>query len=67
MNFLLVSPKQIILFLVAMIMLVVFSLVIASKNENNKRFLIWGAIILFFPFFGALSYLIKHYTSKKTN
>ncbi|MCG1035064.1 hypothetical protein [Polaribacter sargassicola] len=60
-----VSSIQIILFLIVLLGLVITSLVFASKNENNIRFLIWGAIILFVPFVGAVAYLIKHYTSKK--
>lgn len=40
------------------------ALVFASKSESNLRFLIWGAIILFIPFLGAIACIINYYATK---
>jgi drug/metabolite transporter (DMT)-like permease len=64
--FLLISPNQIIVFLCSMIFIAMFSFVLMSKNEKKLNFLIWTLLILFLPFIGGLSYLIKHYTSRNS-
>ena len=60
-----VSSLQVTLFLIILIFTVVFALILASRKESNVRFIIWGVIILFLPFIGALAYIINYYTSKK--
>ena len=60
-----ISPFQIITFLALLLITVVSALVLASKNETRFHFLIWAGVILLFHFLGAISYLIKHFTSKK--
>lgn len=62
---LMISAFQITLFLVLLLILVAFALVLASKEKDNIRFLIWGAIILFIPFIGALACIINYYANKK--
>jgi len=63
-----ISPIQIILFLSLLIVLVITTLVLASKNEIRFNFLIWALLIVFIPFIGSISYLIKYYTlNTKTN
>jgi hypothetical protein len=62
-----ISPTQIILFLITYILLAGTALVMASKKETNFHFLIWTLIIIFLPFFGSLSYILKFYTSRKIN
>jgi hypothetical protein len=52
-----ISPTQIILFLITYILLTGTALVMASKKEINFHFLIWTLIIIFLPFFGSLSYI----------
>lgn len=64
-NLLLISPIEVVLFLLVLLSIVITALVLASKNEKNMNFLIWVLIILFIPFFGGVCYLIKHYTSSK--
>ena len=61
--YLMVSPIQIVAFVIILAALVITSLVIASKNETNFNFLIWALIIIFIPFIGGISYLIKFYTT----
>ncbi len=63
---LMISPFQVIVFLLMFVSLIITSLVLASKNEIRFNFLVWSLIILFVPFLGSISYLIKHYTSSKT-
>lgn len=60
-----ISAFQVIVFLVLLLVLVIFALVLAAKEKNNMRFLIWGAFILFVPFIGALACIINHYATKK--
>lgn len=60
-----VSPLQVTLLLIVLISAVVYALVLASRKESNIRFIIWGVIILFLPFIGALAYIINYHTSKK--
>jgi heme/copper-type cytochrome/quinol oxidase subunit 4 len=62
-----ISPIQIILFLITFILLTGTALIMASKKETNFQFLIWTLIIIFLPFFGSLSYILKFYTSRKIN
>jgi len=59
-----VSPLQIVAFIIILASLVVSSLVLASKNETKFNFLIWALIIIFIPFVGGISYLIKFYTTQ---
>ncbi|SHM92018.1 hypothetical protein [Polaribacter sp. KT 15] len=47
-----------------LLILVITALVLASKSESNLRFLIWGAIILFVPFLGAIACIINYYATK---
>ena len=51
---LMINPYQILTLLILLLLLVVFAFFLASKNKSNTRFLLWGAIILFVPFVGAL-------------
>ena len=69
MNFLLLLyPIQIIVFITLNVLLVITSLVLAAKNEIRFNFLIWTLLIVFIPFIGSISYLIKYYTlNTKTN
>lgn len=60
-----IYPIQIILFLLVLIILAAIALVMASKKETNFHFLIWCAIIIFLPFFGSLSYILKFFTSRR--
>ena len=62
---LMINPYQILTFLILFLLLVVFAFFLASKNKSNMRFLLWGAIILFVPFVGALSCIISHYAGKR--
>ena len=62
-----INSTQIILFLTTYILLTGTALVMASKKETNFHFLIWILIIIFLPFFGSLSYILKFYTSRKIN
>jgi len=62
---LMIYPFQIIAFLALLLVTVVSALVLASKNETRFHFLIWAGVILLFPFIGAISYLIKHFSGKK--
>lgn len=62
---LMIYPYQIIILLSILFVIFMSALVLASKNETRFHFLIWAAIIIFIPFFGAVSYLIKHFTDKK--
>lgn len=62
---LLISAFQITLFLALLLILVAYALVLASKEKSNMLFLIWGAIILFVPFIGALACIINYYATKK--
>lgn len=64
---LMINPTQIIIFLVILLFLVVFSLFLASKSQSNTRFLLWGALILFVPFIGALVCIISYYSNRETN
>lgn len=64
-HFLMISAYQIIILLSILLVIFVSALVLASKNETRFHFLIWAAIIIFIPFVGAVSYLIKHFTDKK--
>lgn len=66
-TFLMIYPIQIIFFLLFLIGLTLTALVMASKNETNFHFLIWAAIIIFLPFFGSISYILKFYSSRKKN
>ena len=52
-----------------LVVMIITSLVLASKNESTFKFLIWVAIILGLPSIGSASYLIKHYalSQVKTN
>mgnify|MGYP005996937835 FL=1 len=59
-----ISGIQIIIIFLFLFILIISALVLASKNENNKRFLIWGLIIFLFPFLGAIAYILKHLISK---
>ncbi|NRR91559.1 PLDc N-terminal domain-containing protein [Winogradskyella undariae] len=61
-----ISPMQIIFMGTLLVVMIITSLVLASKNESTFKFLIWVAIILGLPFIGSVSYLIKHYTSLNT-
>ena len=63
--FLMIYPNQIIIFLLILIGLTITALVMASKKETNFHFLIWAAIIIFLPFFGSISYILKFYSSRK--
>jgi len=65
--FLMIYPTQIILLLLVLITLTAIALVMASKKESNFHFLIWAAIIIFLPFFGSLSYILKFFTSRRMN
>lgn len=47
-----------------LLILVITALVLAAKSESNLRFLIWGAIILFIPFLGAIACIINYYATK---
>lgn len=60
-----ISPIQIFAFLIILLLLIVLSLILASKEEKSFHFLIWSAIIIFLPFVGSLSYLLKYYSSKQ--
>ena len=62
--YLMVSPIQIVAFVIILAALVITSLVIASKNETSFNFLIWALIIIFIPFVEGISYLIKFYTTQ---
>jgi len=62
---LMIYPYQILTFLILLLLLVVFAFFLASKNKSNMRFLLWGAIILFVPFVGALACIIIHYAGKR--
>lgn len=62
---LMIYPYQIIAFLALLLITVISALIIASKNETRFHFSIWAGVILLFHFLGAISYLIKHFTSKK--
>tara|TARA_B110000503_G_scaffold107946_1_gene161296 strand:+ start:133 stop:339 length:207 start_codon:yes stop_codon:yes gene_type:complete len=62
---LMIYPYQILPFLILLLLLVVFAFFLASKNKSNTRFLLWGAIILFVPFVGALACIISHYAGKR--
>ena len=62
---LMIYPYQILTFLILLLVLVVFAFFLASKNKSNTRFLLWGAIILFVPFVGALACIISHYAGKR--
>lgn len=62
---LMIYPYQIVVFLGILMILVMTSIVLASKRETRFHFLIWGAIIVFIPVVGAISYLIKYATDKK--
>lgn len=61
-----ISPMQIIFMGTLLVVMIITSLVLASKNESTFKFLIWVALILGLPFIGSASYLIKHYTSINT-
>jgi len=63
--FLMIHPNQIIIFLLILIGFTITALVMASKKETNFHFLIWAVIIIFLPFLGSLSYILKFLTSKK--
>ena len=63
--FLMIYPNQIIIFLLILIGLTITALVMASKKKTNFHFLIWSVIIIFLPFLGSLSYILKFLTSKK--
>lgn len=62
-----ISPTQIILFLMIYVFLTGTALVMASKKETNFHFIIWTLIIIFLPFLGSLSYILKFYTSRKVD
>ena len=62
---LMIYPYQIVIFIILLLFLVVFALFLASKNKSNTRFLLWGAIILFVPFVGALACIISYYAGKR--
>ncbi|WP_179317088.1 PLDc N-terminal domain-containing protein [Winogradskyella undariae] len=61
-----ISPMQIIFMGTLLVVMIITTLVLASKNESTFKFLIWAAIILGLPFIGSVSYLIKHYMSINT-
>ncbi len=63
--FLMINPIQIVFFLGLLITIIISSLVLASKHEERLNFLIWVLLILFLPYIGGISYLIKHFTSRK--
>ena len=63
--FLLISPIQIVLFLIVLLSIAIYSLVLASRNEKNMNFLIWALLIIFLPFIGGISYIIKYHTANK--
>ena len=63
--FLIIYPIQIIIFLLVFFILTGYALIMASKKETNFHFLIWAAIIIFLPFLGSLSYLLKFFTSRR--
>jgi len=65
--FLMIYPIQIVLFLVVLISIAIYSLVLASKKEKNMNFLIWVLLIIFLPFIGGISYMIKYYTANKNS
>ncbi|QOD59826.1 hypothetical protein H9I45_10750 [Polaribacter haliotis] len=65
MNPLMLYPYQIIIIFAIIIIMVVTAMVLASKKESNIRFIIWGIIILFVPFLGALAYIISYYSNEK--
>ena len=52
------------IFVGLLLILVITALVLAAKSESNLRFLIWGAIILFVPFLGAIACIINYYATK---
>lgn len=60
-----ISPIQIVFTFGLLIAIVILALVLASKNEKKSSFIIWGLLILFLPFIGGISYLIKYFSSKK--
>ena len=62
---LMIYSYQKVAFLALLLITVISGLIIASKNETRFHFLIWAGVILLFHFLGAISYLIKHFTSKK--
>jgi hypothetical protein len=62
---LMMYPYQIVTSLTLLLLLDVFSFFLASKNKSNTRFLLWGAIILFVPFVGALICILSHYAGKR--
>lgn len=63
---LLISAVQIVVLFVFLLIPVIYALILASREQNNMRFLIWGAIILFVPFLGALACIINYHLKKKT-
>ncbi|WP_299064461.1 hypothetical protein [uncultured Polaribacter sp.] len=59
-----ISSLGVTIFVGLLLILVITALVLAAKSESNLRFLIWGAIILFVPFLGAIACIINYYVTK---
>lgn len=63
---LMISAFQVIVFLVLLLIPVIYALILASRAQDNWRFLIWGVLILLVPFLGALACIINYHSKKKT-
>ncbi|WP_299015088.1 hypothetical protein [uncultured Polaribacter sp.] len=61
-----ISAVQIVVLFFLLLIPVVYALILASREQHNMRFLIWGAIILFVPFLGALACILNYHLKKRT-